>query len=107
MDLEVIEIVTYICAILGGILLLLCIILAAFFIYGFCKKHFGCDPLLFESNNRYVIVPSENNAENGQIILRKYSSEGIISPFISQLFCLNQYLFQTSHNKRSFLQTAP
>ena len=74
MDLDLINVITYVCAALGGVLLLLCIILAAFFVYSACKKHFCPGSLSAE----YVIVPTEQNGQHGaqQIVLRKFSNEG-------------------------------
>ena len=51
MNLELIEIITYTCAGLGGVLLFLCIILASFIIYGFCKRY--CS----KQTQRYSVVP--------------------------------------------------
>lgn len=70
-----IDIAIYVCASLGGILLLLCIIIAAFFIYGYCIKHFSR-----VSPRQYVIVPTHQGPEdqqNGQIVLRKFSTEDL------------------------------
>ena len=75
MDMELINVAIYICASLGGVLLLLCIILAAFFVYNYCNKHFG-------NSRQYVIVPAENGTPNGQIVLRKFSTEGKICVII-------------------------
>ena len=72
MDMDLINVIIYVCASLGGVLLLLCIILASFFVYSFCKKHF-CPGI---SHREYVIVPTEQNGVNGQIVLKKFSSEG-------------------------------
>ena len=72
MDMDLINVIIYVCASLGGVLLLLCIILASFFIYSYCKKHF-CPGL---SHRQYVIVPTEHTSGNGQIVLKKFSSEG-------------------------------
>ena len=41
MDINLINIIIYVCASLGGVLLLLCIILASFFLYNVCVKYFG------------------------------------------------------------------
>ena len=61
-SLALIQLITYICAILGGILLLLCIVLAAFFIYFQCiKLRRTHDSLLTSSNGQYVIVPTGVN----------------------------------------------
>ena len=68
---DLINVIIYVCASLGGVLLLLCIILASFFIYSYCKKHF-CPGL---SHRQYVIVPTEHTSGNGQIVLKKFSSE--------------------------------
>ena len=83
MDMEIVDLVTYICAALGGVLLLLCIILAAIFLYSVCKKN-----LCPGSSRQYVIVPADSEGQNGSIVLRKFSTEdleknGIISSSIS------------------------
>ena len=74
MDMDLINVIIYVCASLGGVLLLLCIILASFFICGFCKKH--CCPTGGIIQRQYVIVPTEQTGTNGQIVLKKFSSEG-------------------------------
>ena len=74
MDINLINIIIYVCASLGGVLLLLCIILASFFLYNVCVKYFGIGII---GRQQYVIVPTENtNGQNGQIVLRKFSTEG-------------------------------
>ena len=74
MDINLINIIIYVCASLGGVLLLLCIILASFFVYNLCVKCFGINRV---GRQQYVIVPTENtNGQNGQIVLRKFSTEG-------------------------------
>ena len=72
MDMEIVDLVTYICAALGGVLLLLCIILAAIFLYSVCRKNL-CPG---SSNRQYVIVPTDQEGQNGSIVLRKFSTEG-------------------------------
>ena len=58
--------ITYVCAILGGILLLLCVILAAFFVYAQFKKHCGRHsrrPSVFHLSSNaghYTVVPTVN-----------------------------------------------
>ena len=86
MDMNLINIIIYVCASLGGVLLLLCIILASFFVYNLCVKYFGIGRI---GRQQYVIVPTENtNGPNGQIVLRKFSTEdleknGIVSTSIT------------------------
>merc|ERR1712008_640597 len=69
-----------------GVLLLLCIILASFFLYNVCVKYFGIGRI---GRQQYLIVPTENtNGQNGQIVLRKFSTEdleknGILSTSIT------------------------
>ena len=72
MDMDVINVAIYVCASLGGILLFLCIILATFFVWSLCSRHCG------RGSRQYVIVPAEQTAQNGQIVLRKFSTEGKI-----------------------------
>ena len=56
------------CAILGGILLLLCVVLAAFFVYAQFKKHCGrrrprpssVFRLSNNSTGHYTVVPTDN-----------------------------------------------
>ena len=55
---EIVDLVTYICAALGGVLLLLCIILAAIFLYSVCRKNL-CPG---SSNRQYVIVPTDQES---------------------------------------------
>ena len=83
--------------ILGGVLLLLCIILASFFLYSFCKKHF-CPGI---SHREYVIVPTEHTATNGQIVLKKFSSEG---KKIIGLFCSTLTFYNSLHMYIHFFQ---
>ena len=75
---EVSKQITYVCAILGGILLLLCVVLAAFFVYAQFKKHCGRRPrpsVFHLSNNagHYTVVPTDNpevEAANNGIVLK-------------------------------------
>ena len=63
--LDLITVVTYVCAILGGILLFICVLLALFILYLQCKNH------LRERESSYVVVPRGDptpiNAENGTV----------------------------------------
>eukprot|EP00095_Tigriopus_kingsejongensis_P012559 maker-scaffold1273_size51358-snap-gene-0.8 protein:Tk12559 transcript:maker-scaffold1273_size51358-snap-gene-0.8-mRNA-1 annotation:"hypothetical protein OXYTRI_23031" len=72
-NLELVTLITYICGILGGILLLLCIILAFIFIVWQCRRYF-CS-----SDSQYSIVPISQNGgsviENG-FVHRKGSIPG-------------------------------
>lgn len=49
---DTISLITFICGVLGGILLLLCVILVSFFIYTMCRKH------CFPGIGQYSVVPA-------------------------------------------------
>lgn len=74
---DLITVITYICAGLGGVLLLLCIILAAFLIVAYCKKYLGL------GSAQYVIVQTvdgaslENGTPSSSIVLRKFSRDDL------------------------------
>ncbi len=112
-SLEVIDLVTYVCAALGGILLLLCIILATILIYLQCRqvinvvvyemtilktikidfffrKHF------FPGSARYVVVPAENeaNIENGYV-----KQKTLKTPNSKLLYFIKCTLYCTKHLK--------
>ena len=79
-----ITVITYICACLGGILLLLCIILAGFLLHSYCKKayvHFQgggyFQPNATHNCQRYVIVAPEDHdmKEDGNILLQRYDGK--------------------------------
>lgn len=72
-SLDWINLITYICAVLGGILLFLCIILACFFIYFQCRRLRREDQGVGQQR-QYVIVPSGEHPrilENGHAQSRK------------------------------------
>ena len=67
MDLDLIEIVTYVCAGLGVTLLFLCIIMAMIIIIGLCKKNFG------RQSQSYSVVPVVRDPlDLEQAVLQRY-----------------------------------
>ena len=84
-DMDAITVITYICACLGGILLLLCIVLAVCLLYSHCKpvlSHFQGGYLERNAphSQRYVIVAADDNdlKEDGNILL-KYNGKTYIN----------------------------
>ena len=79
-----ITVITYICACLGGILLLLCIILAGFLLASYCKKEGYLQGNYLSRNTtqsilgqRYIIVSPEDHdlKEDGNVLLQRYDGE--------------------------------
>ena len=75
--------ITYICACLGGILLLLCIILTGFLLHSYCKRVYVqfqggyFEPNATRNCQRYVIVSPEDHdmKEDGNILLQRYDGK--------------------------------
>lgn len=84
---DAITVITYICACLGGVLLLLCIVLAGILLYTQCKRgrvrfpggYLETNPT--ENVQRYVIFSSDDNElkEEGNILLQRYDGTNKIN----------------------------
>ena len=80
-----ITVITYICACLGGVLLVLCIILAGFLLATYCKKVYITQPGGYfqrnanQSGQRYIIVSPDDHdlKEDGNVLLQRYDGNNL------------------------------
>jgi hypothetical protein len=59
------DIITYVCASLGILLFILCIVLVCVIIYGYCRKH------LVGDSRSYRVVPRVNDAEDVELVHKR------------------------------------
>ena len=69
MDMEVVTLLTYVCACIGGLLLLACTVLVCVVIYTYCKKN-GLILSGQGSNQRYAVI--ENGHTQPEVDLKRY-----------------------------------